>query len=1350
MQYNSAFAWFSSASEKYMDVGGRVYKDWDDYLRNNHLPQGVMIYPKDGTYTPENANSAPEERVTLIAQETHSCKPSARVKNFFDKVVMVTGLALTATALVTAVPLGIFAASTLATISTGSYYAGLACTAYSVSTNGYDKFTHDESVTTELLLIGTTALSGFTMYLNQSWSKIMAEHVQKMDSWDDVVLGISRTQKIIFATLNVIKVVMSASSLFLLCWNLWMKKNRTWFDYYQFCVSLFFFANAVTKPITLQGVFESEQGKYIENNIRTRVERDEAHKELDKAVNKAKTTQQKTYLIRNLQKIHDLDGHFYRVHQTGSIIEYTERGLIVNNQLTLSPEAYNQMGKEQLLQKLNDIKLYPTEEERNKQIEGLLADYESQDFKKYVKDYIEGNMNDDQQAKFNNNIEEMAIRRKDQFFRDTAKFKNTPQYRESMKIEREKNLTAWKEERIQLDTDKQSGKINLQQYDSKVKEIKQKAERTSQLHKTIDKYVQNPSLDRKTIVDDYVKKHAGGKTEEQWSNTHTKLEDQYNELLDHAKDKADKRFQDNKAAAKQGEQMAREAKEEINVSLNKPLVEGTRDIYKTTSNYERNESFVWNVTEDNTKSSIEEIWGIPDYRAATVNGQTIFKDLDINGTDEVNCIINSCGKNAGEAINFARRLAEDPACQMKADNAREFGHVINAVRQVGKENLANMNYDTLLNKINTMYNEAANIQLSNGQTEYTSINSAAVHAYKHKSEWGEHTTTKEYLTTIADTIIQPKNATGSVYTQNGRGISTNYGVTESGRYRFGVTRSDPNGNSPRIVTLHVRSDAGVINLPTSNATTNNFNGNNPGNNGSNLGMGNNPGNGSNPGLQLTITEAVYATDVGLSLSELFKQLFGVNAYDNVSNTLKTFVHRHYINQLKGFIRHFGKKHIYEQLKEGSTIFIKRFEQQKSLRNLFNDVARIQLRINYLLNEDSEGSLFTEFSRYFNRLRNRFVPIQVEENFRLALIEWFRSGEMTKKIRSELNNWFQNGASLNKFKHMSLSIATSRDSHRIKVINFAQQINTDEFMQPKNLKKVLSKFLAPTIINVENGRIRLRGRTIFLSDWIDDIIKKCNNNSDLDVEIYATDCCGIDCNINLYGINLVICSNTVYIWQKHTIVLSGLSYKPGKPKAVSAQNNSKRGSDGTDGLPGYSSGNFYLFATEMVNPPWLSVFLNGGRGQDGGDGGDGYNGKDGIGITQNELDNLCVKYSSLYFNWWETFQGYSAPSNWNRTCCKWDRSKQFGYEEFTDEHGRIIKYSFAGDVGWVYTTYHLYFIVVGSEGTAGTQGGSNGVGGEGGYRGICKAENPETGKNFPINIERKMGQNGIDGVVGKSG
>lgn len=211
------------------------------------------------------------------------------------------------------------------------------------------------------------------------------------------------------------------------------------------------------------------------------------------------------------------------------------------------------------------------------------------------------------------------------------------------------------------------------------------------------------------------------------------------------------------------------------------------------------------------------------------------------------------------------------------------------------------------------------------------------------------------------------------------------------------------------------------------------------------------------------------------------------------------------------------------------------------------------------------------------------------------------------------------------------------------------------------------------------------------------------------------------------------------------------FSPGKSKSANAQNGSEKGTNGVDGHPGYSSGNFHLSAKEMVNPSLLNVYLNGGRGQDGGDGGDGYDGKDGVGITQEELDKLCVKYTSLYFNWWKTFQSYSPPSgNWTRGCCKWSEPLQFGYEEYEDEHKRKLTYSYAGDVGYFYTTYHLYFMIQGSNGTVGTEGGSNGIGGEGGYRGNAVAENPETGESFPINIERNMGQNGTNGLAGKSG
>jgi hypothetical protein len=468
-------------------------------------------------------------------------------------------------------------------------------------------------------------------------------------------------------------------------------------------------------------------------------------------------------------------------------------------------------------------------------------------------------LNAEQQVEFDNKMKEMAVRRKDQFFADTAKFKDTPEYRESIgKVEAEmgggKNVDAWRQEKRQLDANKEAGKISQEQYDQKTAEVDEgikKAKYARQLRKTIDEYVQKPDADKEKLINEYVKNQAGGKTEADWQAEEEKIRKKFDKLtnpnvneaitnkqnetqratkaqqLQNDPEKLDleqKKYATDMAHAQQSKEMARQAKTDIQSVLEESWVKDTKDIYATKDNYgSRNERFIFHVTDDNTKSSIEEIWGVTDYREATVNGKQIFKQLDVNATNDTDCIINSCGKNKVEIVDISRRLAEDPACKMNAENAREFGQVINAVQQAtGDVKNGQFDYNAIRERVNTMHQAAANVRLQDGQMEFTSINSLAVHAEKHKMEWGKTTTTQDYATDIAETIIKPENATGSVYTQNGQGVSTNYGLRDNGRYRFGVTTTNRTGE-PGITTMFTQSTAtgngNVHNPGSGNATT---------------------------------------------------------------------------------------------------------------------------------------------------------------------------------------------------------------------------------------------------------------------------------------------------------------------------------------------------------------------------------------------------------------------------------------------------------------------------------------------------------------------------------------------------
>lgn len=82
----------------FVDKDCRVYENFEDYKSHNKLPRGPMIYPRDGTYTPEYENDG---RVVLQVGETPSAGIFQRTVDVCSAIVMVGGMALSVTGVVT-------------------------------------------------------------------------------------------------------------------------------------------------------------------------------------------------------------------------------------------------------------------------------------------------------------------------------------------------------------------------------------------------------------------------------------------------------------------------------------------------------------------------------------------------------------------------------------------------------------------------------------------------------------------------------------------------------------------------------------------------------------------------------------------------------------------------------------------------------------------------------------------------------------------------------------------------------------------------------------------------------------------------------------------------------------------------------------------------------------------------------------------------------------------------------------------------------------------------------------------------------------------------------------------------
>jgi len=77
----------------YIDVTGRIYKSWTNYIEDNNLPECTMVLPKDGFYQ-SNPDYSPTEdysTVWLEIVDSYACTWTAKLCNGMDVVSTVVG-----------------------------------------------------------------------------------------------------------------------------------------------------------------------------------------------------------------------------------------------------------------------------------------------------------------------------------------------------------------------------------------------------------------------------------------------------------------------------------------------------------------------------------------------------------------------------------------------------------------------------------------------------------------------------------------------------------------------------------------------------------------------------------------------------------------------------------------------------------------------------------------------------------------------------------------------------------------------------------------------------------------------------------------------------------------------------------------------------------------------------------------------------------------------------------------------------------------------------------------------------------------------------------------------------------
>ncbi|CAL7948439.1 unnamed protein product [Xylocopa violacea] len=155
----------------YIDLCGRVYKNWEDYITNNTLPKCTMVFPKNGFYQPDPSCEITEEYSTVWLEVLNS--PACNVKS-----TILAG-ADTVSSVVGAVGLGLGIASMFTPLAPVTIGAGIATGISGAWTIGrstqnlVDKSCHEESLFDRDAFPSWLAIGGSTVGLAASGGSVL-------------------------------------------------------------------------------------------------------------------------------------------------------------------------------------------------------------------------------------------------------------------------------------------------------------------------------------------------------------------------------------------------------------------------------------------------------------------------------------------------------------------------------------------------------------------------------------------------------------------------------------------------------------------------------------------------------------------------------------------------------------------------------------------------------------------------------------------------------------------------------------------------------------------------------------------------------------------------------------------------------------------------------------------------------------------------------------------------------------------------------------------------------------------------------------------------------------------------